>query len=396
MKVAWVTEYSTSNFPDREKLKNAKDSISIPWVTLQVPLVAARHIELHVVTISKHVTADDEFVQGGVHFHVLKIPNVPRALLGYQLDRLRIVRCLHRIKPEVVHGFGTEASFGYAAASSGYPSVVMIQGIIARIARAGGILDLLRRPGLCVPLMFERLTVRRCRHFVCETMFAAEFVREHHPDAVIHLIRTPISDEWFGVTRQAEADAAPEVLFVGRATAAKGIDVLLEAFPLVLEEFPRAVLHVVGACDPRYLHDTLVPAMTRCGIEEHVRFHGHQPAAFVRARLSRATLLALPTMMDTAPNVLAESRAAGVPVVASAVGGIPELIEDGVDGLLVPAGSRDALAGAIRHLLRDPSAARSMAERGRRRVFEEHRAAVQVSKLVDVYRDIVAPQPGRA
>ena len=55
-----------------------------------------------------------------------------------------------------------------------------------------------------------------------------------------------------------------------------------------------------------------------------------------------ATLLALPTMMDTAPNVLAEARAAGVPVVASAVGGIPELIEHGVDGLLVPAGKPGA------------------------------------------------------
>jgi glycosyltransferase involved in cell wall biosynthesis len=243
--------------------------------------------------------------------------------------------------------------------------------------------------------MVERLTVRRCRHFVCETTFAADFVREHHPDAVIHLIRTPISDEWFDVTRQPEPAAGPELLFVGRATAAKGIDVLLQAFPSVLEEFPRAVLHVVGPCDPGYLHDTLVPAMTRAGIEAHVRFHGHQPAAFVRERLATAALLPLPTLMDTAPNVLAESRAAGVPVVASAVGGIPELIEDGVDGLLVPAGSPGALAGAILRLLRDPAAARRLAERGRRRASEEHRAAVQVSKLIDVYRDMAAVQPGQ-
>lgn len=396
MKVAWVTEYPTSNFLDREKLKHAKDATSISWVTLQAPLVAARQIELHVVTISKYVAADDEFVDGGVHFHVLKIPNVPRVLLGYQLDRLRIVRCLRRIKPDVVHGFGTEASFGYAAASSGYPSVVMIQGIIKRIAGAGGILDLLRRPALCASLAFERVTVRRCRHFVCETLFAAEFVREYNPEAVVHLIRTPISDAWFGVARQVEADGLSEVLFVGRASAAKGIEVLLEAFPIVLREFPRAFLHIVGACDPRYLCDTLGPAIRRRGIEEHVRFHGYQPAAFIAERLSRAAVLALPTIMDTAPNVLAEARAAGVPVVASAVGGIPELITDGVDGLLVPARSSEALADAIRGLLRDRSAARRMAERGRRRVFEEHQAAVQVSKLIEVYREIVASEVGGA
>lgn len=395
MRVAWVTEYPLAGFSSRDKLEDVSDSTSIPWVTLQAPAVVAAGVELHVVTISKQATADDEFVENGIHFHVLKIPNVPRAMLAYQLDRRRIVRCLDRIRPALVHGFGTEASFGYAAASSAYPCVVMIQGIVARLAATGSKVELLRRPGLAVSLLFERLTVQHCRHFVCETMFAAAFVRGYRPNAVIHSINTPIGDEWFGVTpRQAVGDAAPEVLFVGRASAAKGIDVLLAAWPRVVEEFPNAVLNVVGACDSGYFRGAIAPAMARLGIEASVRFHGHQPAAFVRDRLASASLLALPTLMDTAPNVLAEARAAGVPVVAAAVGGIPELVEDGVDGLLVPAGSVDALGDAIRRLLRDPEAARRFAERGRVRA-EEHRLATQIPKLIDVYNRIIGEAPNR-
>ena len=65
--------------------------------------------------------------------------------------------------------------------------------------------------------------------------------------------------------------------------------------------------------------------------------------------------MALPTLMDTAPNVVAEARAAGVPVVASRVGGIPELIDDGVDGVLVPPRDPEALAGAITRVAADPT-----------------------------------------
>ena len=390
MKVAWVCQYPASSFPERPTLRRASPSHPVPWIVVQAPLVAASGLDLHIVTVSKHLEADDEFTSGGVHFHFLKIPTLPRAAMAYQVDRWRITRCLRRIAPSIVQGFGTESSFGYAAVSAPFPSVLMIQGIVSRITRARGLGALVRQPGLCVALMFERLTVRRARHVVCETTFAAQFVREHNPAAVVHVIRTPIRDEWFGITRRMEAGAGPEILFVGWAVPEKGIDVLVTAFSRVVSEFPRATLHVVGACEARYFHRVLMPEVARLGLEDRVRFHGHQPAAVVAERLSTAALVALPTLMDTAPNVLAEARAAGVPVVASAVGGIPELIEDGVDGVLVPAGSAERLASAIAALLRDPGAAAAMAERGRERVRRDHRASAQVPKLLEVYRDVLA------
>lgn len=390
MKVAWVCEYPASSFPERPKLRDAPPSHPVPWIVVQAPLVAGSGVELHIVTVSKYLTSDDEFTSGGIHFHFLKIPRLPRAAMAYQLDRRRITSCLRRIDPEIVHGFGTESSFGYAAVSSPFPSVLMIQGIVSRITRARGVGALVRQPGLCVPLLFERLTVRRARHVVCETAFAAEFVREHNPAAIAHLIRTPIRDEWFGITRSKAGGPRPEILFVGWAVPAKGIDVMVAAFARVVTEFPGAILHVVGPYDKGFVDGTLRPEISRLGLDDRVRFHGHQPVAAIAKRLSTAALVALPTRMDTAPNVLAEARAAGVPVVASAVGGIPELIEDGVDGVLIPTGSVEALASAMAALLRDPVAALAMAERGRARVLRDHQASVQVPKLLDVYRAVLA------
>jgi glycosyltransferase involved in cell wall biosynthesis len=272
----------------------------------------------------------------------------------------------------------------------------MIQGIIARISGARARAGFVRQLGQRVSLAVERATVRRARHVVCETSFAADFVRELNPRAVVHILRTPIRDEWFEIARDVDASSAPEILFVGWAVAEKGIDVLIAAFARVVAADPRAMLHVVGPYEQSYFDRVLMPEISRLALTGRVVFHGQQPAAMVAARLSRAAVLALPTRMDTAPNVLAEARAAGVPVVASAVGGIPELIEDGVDGVLVPDGSAEALAAAIVTLLRDRATADAIGARGRERVRREHRASVQVPKLLEVYRDVLATAPAMA
>jgi glycosyltransferase involved in cell wall biosynthesis len=396
MKVAWVCEYPASSFPERPSLRQIPPGHPVPWVVVQAPLVAASGVELHVVTVSKHLERDEEFTSGGVHFHFLKIPALPRAALGYQVDRRRITGCLRRIQPAIVQGFGTESSFGYSAVSAPFPSVLMIQGIVSRIVGARGPAALLRNPRLCVSLMVERVTVRRARHVVCETEFAATFVREHNSGALTYIIRTPIREAFFEIARRSQAGSGSEVLFVGLVAPEKGIDVLISAFSRVVAECPGAVLHVIGGANPGYVERELAPLVARLGLEKGVVFHGQQPVSIVADRLSRAALVVQPTLMDTAPNVLAEARAAGVPVVASAVGGIPELIDDGVDGVLVPPASPKRLAAAIGALLRDPAAAAAMGERGRDRVRRDHRASVQVPKLLDVYRNVLATAPALA
>ena len=82
-----------------------------------------------------------------------------------------------------------------------------------------------------------------------------------------------------------------------------------------------------------------------------------------------------------------------MPVIASAVGGIPELIDDGVDGVLVPPASPDALAAAITALLDNGERAAALAVRGRERAERDHRLAVQVPALLKFYREIVRQSP---
>jgi glycosyltransferase involved in cell wall biosynthesis len=344
-------------------------------------------IELHIIRVGKRYLADDHFVHDGIHFHFLRLPRLPRVLLCYQIDRIRIHRCLCEIQPDLVHGFGTESSYSYAAVTSPYPSLLMMQGVQSEILRAIGNARW-RSPQLFVPLMLERSTVRSCRNFICETNFASEFVRRLNPTANVHMLRTPVRPEFFAIQRNRPLGEAPVLLFVGSVIPEKGIEVLLHAFLEVLKDFPGAHLRVIGHYAPAYA-PVIQSIMTRLGIEDRVTLHGYCEIAELVQHFAEATLMVLPTFMDTAPNVVAEAQVSGVPVVATVVGGIPEMIESDVTGVLVQPRSAASLTAGLLRLLNDSATARSMAATAQERAILDYEPDQQVKKLIGVYRAVL-------
>ena len=389
MRIAWICFYPASDFRSRPSLRQCRDAFHpVPAVTGQARLLAGMpDVELHIVTAARDYSADDHFVHDGIHFHFLRMPRVPRALLLYQWDRRRIHRCLQEIAPQLVVGFGTEGSFAYAAVTSPYPAAVRMQGIMARIVPAAGFRSLLQNPGWVVPLLFEHVSVRRGRRFICDTRFAADFVRQLNPTAGVYMVKTPVRSEFFAVARSPAPAAQPELLFVSSVVPAKGIEVLLTAFSAVVAQFPGAVLTVAGACDQRYMA-VLKRLVTRLQLDGSVTFYGFQTAADVARLMARASLLVLPTLMDTSPNVILEAQIVGVPVITTGVGGVPELVEHGRTGILVPPGSPEELSAAILESLRNPKAAQALADAAQSRALAERRPETQAAKLIDVYRTI--------
>jgi glycosyltransferase involved in cell wall biosynthesis len=167
-----------------------------------------------------------------------------------------------------------------------------------------------------------------------------------------------------------EAEGPPGyLLFVGRLRIRKGVEVLLEA----LRGVPSAVLRIAGNGEHR---SALERAVESLGIGDRVAFLGTRDAAQVRALLRGAAALVVPSIYEGMPLVVLEAMEAGVPVVASAVSGIPEVVVDGETGWLVPPEDPEALARALEEVLADPSEARRRGEAGRRRAAERYRPAV--------------------
>ncbi len=166
-------------------------------------------------------------------------------------------------------------------------------------------------------------------------------------------------------------EEAPLVLGLGRLVAKKGFGVLLDAWPMVLRACPEATLVIVGYGD---LREALEQQAARLGIAGQVRFTGQLERERTAAYMAAADVFALPIVrdgVDGLPNVLLEAMGAGRAVVASRVAGVPDVIVDGVHGLIVPERQPEPLAKAIIRLLGDPALAARLGSAARARTERE-------------------------
>ncbi len=177
----------------------------------------------------------------------------------------------------------------------------------------------------------------------------------------------------------------PRVAYVGRLAPQKDVGTLLEAFGRLAA---GAQLLVVGDGPDR-------PALQRRAqpLGSRVHFTGFMPHVQIPAVLRHVDLLVLPSLYEDLSSVLIEAMAAGLPVVASRVGGTADLVHDGVNGLLVPSRHPAALAAAISRVLADPAAAAGLSAAARR-TADAYAWPGLARKVLEVYRRVTGPGPG--
>ena len=179
-------------------------------------------------------------------------------------------------------------------------------------------------------------------------------------------------------------DDVPVATLVGHMRPGKGQEVAVRAWPAVLERHPRARLLLVGA-GPR--EGQLRQLIRRLGLGDRVVLTGVRPDVADRRRA--ATVGLLPTQMEALPTVLLEASACGVPAIATRVGGVPEVVVDGVTGWLVAAPTPELFAAALDEAFADPGAAQERGAAARRRAERLFDATVWADGLNAEYRRLV-------
>jgi colanic acid/amylovoran biosynthesis glycosyltransferase len=175
----------------------------------------------------------------------------------------------------------------------------------------------------------------------------------------------------------------------GSLVEQKGLTYLLDALALLVKEGLNYRLQLVGEGAER---DALEQQARQLGIAERVEIMGTLPNNVFLERMRASHAFILPSVpatsgcMDGIPNVLIESMALGVPVISTSISGIPELIEDGVCGLLVPPRDSTALAAAMRLLLEDRELQQSFSAAGRTKVETLFEMSRNADELIEVYR----------
>lgn len=196
----------------------------------------------------------------------------------------------------------------------------------------------------------------------------------------LHIIHCGIEPDRYAPAQR--TSQSPTLLFVGRLAAVKGVPVLFDALKTVIQSHPDVVLRLIGDGPER---QALVARATDMGLEDHVMFSGYQSQSEVAEALSTTDIFVLPSFAEGVPVVLMEAMASQVPVVTSLIAGVPELVEDGVSGLLVPPGATAALADALNRLLDDARLRARFGSAGREKVARDFVSAKEAEKLMQLF-----------
>lgn len=186
--------------------------------------------------------------------------------------------------------------------------------------------------------------------------------------------------EW--LRRELSGESDRQIVFsAARLDPQKGHPTLLQA----AVELPQAVFVLAGDGPERGRLESMASDLE---ISERVRFLGHR--SDVPELLAACDVFALPSLYEGSSLAVLEAMAAGRPVVSSAIGGTDELIDDGIDGVLVPPGDAIALTAALRRLLGDAGLRSRLAERARRRVQRDFTPAAMASRVESIYEEVLA------
>jgi glycosyltransferase involved in cell wall biosynthesis len=223
---------------------------------------------------------------------------------------------------------------------------------------------------------------------VCESL--GRLTGQTYPGLQYSVVPNGVDLRLFHPGKKAQGNGRVRCLAVARLVERKGLGELIRAFALLPRD--RYELEIVGrGPDER----TLRELASRLGVAQEIRFAGSLDRAAVAQRYRDAHLFTLPSSAEAFGNVFAEALASGLPVVGSNVGGIPELIEHGVNGLLVTPGNPQALAQAIQYLAEDPDLCGEMSVRNRAKAEATLEWSHVTQRYLSIYQGIRHQLPAR-
>lgn len=354
--IAWFSFFPVECLPDApEEVRRLPRMHPASWQRVLMEALERLHPELrlHIVVLRKQFARDSSFTRRNVTFHLVRTPPWLRRSSLFWVDTFLIRRVLRRVNPDVVHAWGAEQGASLVARRLGYPAVVTVQGIYTWCGELAP-LSIHERLSTWV----ERTSYPDAPLITTESTFSADYVKKRFNPKRVEQIEHAPAPLFHEVLRRPK-QSPRRFLFIGRFEARKGVDILLRALDALKGELDCELVIVGKPGGPllEQLQREISPELWR-----RITFKHDLTAAEVAQELAEATMLIYPTLVDVSPNTVKEAVVAGVPVIASRVGGIPDYVVPGANGLLFEAGNLESCVRAIREAGQHPLFTRGAVE----------------------------------
>lgn len=377
----------------RFRTEGRKKLHPVPWVrTLSRELSRHEDIQLRIFSHSRFVAHVAQGYKEGVHYTF--VPKYESKKFDpyhlYLPALLQMLPLLRRFNPDLVHGFGMESAYGLLAVIQPRARVVFIQGIVEELAPYYAI----PKTKLAIQKRLERLVVHRTDGLIAETDFAKRWALSVREDVPVKVIPHAYSGNFFNAK---PCFSGRRVVCVGSLSEIKGVATALAAFHQGVVHhaaaFHETELVFVGG---GALQRVLEKQAERWGISDRVTIRGHLGHDQIVEEMQASDLLVIASRMDTSPNVITEAHAVGIPVVGTCAGGIPDMIEEGKDGFVVPVDDVSAMAERMADLLQSREKRMAMGQAGRDKVHVLNNPVRVAEEHVEYYREILEARKGRS
>jgi glycosyltransferase involved in cell wall biosynthesis len=373
------------SFPlDPEKIPGGVEAVIR---NLCIAIALHEDVDLHLIVSCPEVNEPVVKTYAGFTIHYLPGQRRLGAISAQILDRKRLRSALRQLKPDIVHAHGTG---GYVAAAqeSGYPCVVTVHGIRFReVVLFNGLLGWLRQ---VTTTRLERRVLARAKYvfviadYVGKTIAPMTSARQFP-------IANPVADTYF---EMATSDRDNTILSVAAVQPRKGLIHLVEAMALVRNKVPNARLKLIGKMLVPEYGKQVQDRIVELGLSDCVEMVGFVTDEDLRQAFTRCSAFALCSVEESSPVSIAEAMTLGKPVVATAVGGIPDLVADGTSGYLVKFGDVQAIADSLSAVLSDTQLRARMGAAARARAEKDFRPSAAAEKTIAVYRQIIGESGG--
>jgi glycosyltransferase involved in cell wall biosynthesis len=346
-KIVWISDFPLewlSELP--EALRSMPRRHPATWmIALMSEFEKNPDVRLHVVLLRHRMPGNVQFERNGTTFHVLKAKPFARLASLFWLDTILIRKVCRSIQPDIVHAWGNEKGAALIADRMGFPYLMTIQGLYRWYKE---IVPLSRYEKLMC--RFEDASLKRAPLVTAESNFTANYIRDRYPNTKV--IQAEHAPNWiFSQVQRCPTKKPLAFIFIGTLGYRKGTDLLFKALDHLKAELDFR-LKVITNHDAQKLAQ--IRSSSSPSLWNKTQFQHDVLPNEVAAQLAVPTMLLMPTRADTGPVAVKEATVAGVPVVASDIGGIPDYIVPGKNGVLFRSGDLDGFVAAIREAVQHP------------------------------------------
>lgn len=327
--------------------------------------------DIHWICIDRQVKTRETFVKNNQTFHLIPATSLTVGLYtGYIVNRLRMLKCIHQIKPDLVHAWGTESFYGFAAKDFRGKTLLSIQGILTAISERAPLSSFEYKHKL-----YEPGVIRASRYITTESPWAADRIREISPHASIINWEYAVESSFTSIKRKLTHQ--PTCILIGNNTAVKNVPMAIEAFSR--PELSNVKLWMVGipknaySCLPR----NIVPL-------------GKIDRDTLVSYLSRSWALIHTSFAETGPTVVKEARAAALPVILTSECGSKQHIVNDKSGYIIQSNDVQSLVEAVLKITKDSETNIEMGKFNHDKCLQALSIESMISNIVCIYKRILS------